>query len=153
MRRDWHPIPAEDLPNDLVLFDGVCVLCSRWVDFIIQRDPTARFRFTAIQTPYGRRLAERFGIDADNPETNAVVMGGCAYFKSDSTLAVLIELPGWRWTRIAYLLPKRVRDFLYDRIACNRYRLFGRRDSCRVPTPDIHSRFLSDDAPEASRAS
>jgi predicted DCC family thiol-disulfide oxidoreductase YuxK len=153
MRRDWPSIPAEDLPDDLVLFDGVCVLCSGWVDFIIRRDPGARFRFTAIQTPYGRRLAERFGIDVADPETNVAVMNGCAHFKSDSALRVLAELPGWRWTRVAYALPKRVRDFFYDRIARNRYRLFGRRDSCRVPTPEIAGRFLSDDPAEASRAS
>ena len=139
------------MPDDLILFDGVCVLCSGWVDFVIRRDPAARFRFTAIQTPYGRRLAERFGIDQDDPETNAAVMSGRAYFKSDSTLAVLIDLPGWRWTRIAYVLPKRVRDFFYDRIARNRYRLFGRRDACLVPTPDVMRRFISDD-PGASHA-
>jgi predicted DCC family thiol-disulfide oxidoreductase YuxK len=152
MARDWHPLPVNDLPNDLILFDGVCVLCSGWVDFVIRRDPAARFRFTAIQTPYGRRLAERFGIDTNDAETNVAVMSGHAYFKSDSALAVLIDLPGWRWTRVAYLLPKRVRDFFYDRVARNRYRLFGRRDACLVPTPDIARRFLSEDQP-ASRAS
>jgi predicted DCC family thiol-disulfide oxidoreductase YuxK len=150
MRRAWHSLPAEDVPDDLILFDGVCVLCSGWVDFVIRRDPAARFRFTAIQTPYGRRLAERFGIDVADPETNVVVMHGCAHFKSDSALRVLAELPGWRWTRIAYVLPKRVRDFFYDRVARNRYRVFGRNDACHVPTPEIAARFLSDDAGRAS---
>jgi predicted DCC family thiol-disulfide oxidoreductase YuxK len=145
MARGWHPLPAQDLPNDLILFDGDCVLCSGWINFVMRRDPAARFRFAAIQTPYGRRLAERFGIDQDYPETNAAVMDGHAYFKSDSTLAVLIDLPGWRWTRIAFLVPKRVRDFLYDVIARNRYRLFGRRDTCFSPTPDIVDRFLDED--------
>ena len=150
MRRDWQPIPDDDVPNDLILFDGVCVLCSGWVNFVIRRDPAARFRFTAIQTPYGRRLAERLGIDQDDPETNVAVMRGRAYFKSDSTLGVLIDLPGWRWTRIAYVVPKRARDFVYDRIARNRYRVFGRRDACLVPTPDVARRFLSDDASRVS---
>jgi predicted DCC family thiol-disulfide oxidoreductase YuxK len=144
MRRDWHPVPADDAPNDLILFDGVCVLCSGWVAFVIRRDPAARFRFTAIQTPYGRSLAERFGIDPENPQTNAAVMSGHAYFKSDSTLAVLIDLPGWRWARIAFAVPKRVRDFVYDLVARNRYRLFGRRDACLVPTPDVARRFMTD---------
>ena len=116
----WHPVPAEDLIDRLVVFDGFCVLCSGWVDFIIARDPAARFRFVAIQTPLGRRLARRFGIDPDVPETNVVVAGGRAYFKLESALMVLAEFPGWRWTRIAYLLPKAVRNFLYDRIARNR---------------------------------
>jgi predicted DCC family thiol-disulfide oxidoreductase YuxK len=143
MRHDWNPVPAGDAPNDLILFDGVCVLCSGWVAFVIRRDPDARFRFVAIQTPYGRDLAERFGIDPDNPETNAAIMSGRAYFKSDSTLAVLIDLPGWRWARIAYFVPERVRDLVYDLVARNRYRLFGRRDVCVVPPPDVARRFMT----------
>jgi predicted DCC family thiol-disulfide oxidoreductase YuxK len=150
MRCGWHPVSAEGVPNDLILFDGVCVLCSGWVNFVIRRDSAARFRFTAIQTPYGRQLAERFGIDAVDPQTNVAVIGGRAYFKSDSALSVLAELPGWRWTRIAYVVPKRTRDFVYDRIARNRYRVFGRRDACLVPTPEMARRFLSDDASRAS---
>ena len=142
--RDWQPLPAPDLPDRLVLFDGVCVLCSRWVAFVIAHDPAARYRFIAIQTPRGRQLAERFHIDAENPETNVIIAGGRAYFKLESALVVLTEFPGWRWTRIAYLLPRRMRDFLYDRLAQNRYRLFGRHASCLVPTPDVASRFLPD---------
>jgi predicted DCC family thiol-disulfide oxidoreductase YuxK len=149
-RRNWHSVPAEDLPDRMILFDGVCVLCSRWVAFVIAHDPGARYRFVAIQTPRGRQLAERFGIDAENPETNVIVSGGRAYFKLESALVALADFPGWRWTRIAYLLPKRVRDFLYDRIARNRYRLFGRRATCLVPTPDVASRFLPDIGVEAS---
>jgi predicted DCC family thiol-disulfide oxidoreductase YuxK len=134
----------------MILFDGVCVLCSRWVAFVIARDPDARYRFVAIQTPLGRRLAERFGIAVENPETNVIVAGGRAHFKLESALVVLADFPGWRWTRIAYLLPKRVRDFLYDAIAQNRYRLFGRRPTCLVPTPEVARRFLADDSVAAS---
>jgi predicted DCC family thiol-disulfide oxidoreductase YuxK len=152
-RRSWHSVPAADLPDRLILFDGVCVLCSRWVAFVIAHDRQARYRFVAIQTPLGRRLAERFGIDAENPQTNVIVAGGRAWFKLDSALVVLAEIPGWRWTRIGHALPRRVRDFLYDRIARNRYRLFGRRDACLVPTPDVARRFLSDDMPVRRDAS
>jgi predicted DCC family thiol-disulfide oxidoreductase YuxK len=152
MRRDWRPLPADDLPDRLILFDGVCVLCSRWVAFVIAHDPAARYRFVAIQTPLGRRLAARFGIDAETPPTNVIVTGGRAYFKLDSVVAVLRDLPGWRWTRVAYALPRRVRDFLYDRIAKNRYHLFGRRDSCLVPTTDVRARFLSESFVEVPRA-
>jgi predicted DCC family thiol-disulfide oxidoreductase YuxK len=88
------------------------VLCSRWVAFVIAHDPEARYRFVPIQTPRGRQLAERFHIDAENPETNVII---------------------------------------YDRLAQNRYRLFGRHASCLVPTPDVASRFLAD-AAEASGA-
>jgi predicted DCC family thiol-disulfide oxidoreductase YuxK len=152
MRRDWHPLPADDLPDRVILFDGVCVLCSRWVAFVIAHDPAARFRFVPIQTPLGRTLAARFGIDAENPQTNVIVMGGRAWFKLESALVVLAEIPGWRWTRIVYLLPKRARDFLYDRIAKNRYHLFGRRESCMVPAPELRERFVTESFAEARGA-
>ena len=149
MRRDWQSVAATDLPDRLILFDGVCVLCSGWVNFVIRHDPAARYRFVAIQTPLGHRLAERFGIDPETPESNAVVVDGRAWFKLESALMVVRDFPGWGWTRIAYTLPRAVRNFLYDRIARNRYRLFGRHEACLMPTADIARRFLSDDlAPE-----
>jgi predicted DCC family thiol-disulfide oxidoreductase YuxK len=113
------------------------------VQFVIARDPAARFRFVAIQTPLGQDLAARFGIDPDNPQTNVVVTNGQAYFKFDSVLAVLAELRGWQWARVAGAVPRRLRDFIYDRVARNRYRVFGRRDTCLVPTPDVKRRFLT----------
>jgi len=152
MRRDWSPLPADGVPDRVILFDGVCVLCSRWVAFVIAHDPAARYRFVAIQTPLGGTLAARFAIDVENPETNVIVTGGRAYFKLDSALVALADFPGWRWTRIAYALPRPVRDFLYDRIAKNRYHLFGRRDSCLVPTADVRARFLSESFAEAPGA-
>src|ERR1700734_1922035 len=95
--RDWQPRPIEDVANGLVLFDGVCVLCSGWVRFIIEHDPAAQFRFAAIQGAYGAGLAARLGIDASNPDTNAVIIGGRAYLKSDAAIAILSRLPGWGW--------------------------------------------------------
>jgi predicted DCC family thiol-disulfide oxidoreductase YuxK len=145
MARAWSSQPAPDLPDGIVLFDGVCVLCSGWVNFIIARDPDARYRFVAIQTRFGRRLAERFGINPDDPETNAVVSAGRAYFKLESALVVVKDFPGWRWTGMAYWFPRVVRNFFYDRIARNRYTLFGRHDACLVPTPDVLRRFVSED--------
>ena len=72
------------MPDGLVLFDGVCVLCSGWVRFLLERDSDAIFRFTPIQSPYGRALAQRLGIDPETPQTNAVIIGGRAYFKADT---------------------------------------------------------------------
>ena len=77
----------------MILYDGVCIFCSRWVRFVATRDTARRFRFTAIQSPYGTRLAQAFGIDPDDPDTNAVVHGGVAHFKSDGALTVLSHLP------------------------------------------------------------
>ena len=112
--------------DDVILYDGVCVFCSRWIRFVVARDTAARFRFTAIQSPYGTRLAKAFGIDPDDPDTNAVVHGGEVLLKSDGALTVLSHLPGWRWTRLFYAVPKPLRDAAYDLVARNRYRIFGR---------------------------
>ena len=136
MKRDWSPQTASGVEDGLILFDGVCVLCSSWVDFVIKRDPAARFRFLPIQTPRGRDIADRFGVDPTTPETNVVVKAGQAFFKLDTVIAVLEGLPGWRWTAVLRQLPRAMRDFIYDRIAANRYAVFGRRAICRVPNAD-----------------
>src|ERR1700759_1885570 len=91
--------PAKIWPDDdVILFDGVCIFCSLWVQFAAKSDTAARFRFTTIQSEYGTRLAQAVGIDADDPDTNAVIHGGVAYMKSDGAVTVLSLLPGWGWT-------------------------------------------------------
>lgn len=137
----WDAVAAPDVV-DLILFDGDCVLCSRAAHFVHKRDRSQIFKFVAVQSEYGRALAARFGIDADRPETNAVLLGGMAYFKGDAALAALRVLPGWRWTRIARIAPKPLRDWAYDRIARNRYRLFGRRDRCWAGDPALGARIV-----------
>ena len=141
---DWQPRPAPDWPDGLILFDGVCVLCSRWVAFVLARDEGRRFRFVTVQSAAGRSLALELGIDPDDPQTNAVVLGGMASFKSDAALAVAPHLRGFAWTRWLTALPKRPLDWLYDRIARNRYRLFGRHDACPIPDPDMAGRILDE---------
>lgn len=139
---DWRPIPAPDWPDGRILFDGVCVLCSRWVVLVLARDVARRFRFVTVQSPAGRTLARELGIDPDEPQTNAAVLDGVAYLKSNAVLAVTPHLRGLAWTRWLRPLPTRLRDWLYDRIARNRDRLFGRHDACLVPGPDTAGRFL-----------
>jgi predicted DCC family thiol-disulfide oxidoreductase YuxK len=128
--------------DDVILFDGVCVFCSRWVRFIVVRDRAARFRFTPIQSAYGTRLAQALGIDPDDPDTNAVVHGGVAYFKSDGALTVLSCLPGWSWVRVLLWVPRPLRNALYNVVAKNRYRLFGKYDACIVPDAELRARVL-----------
>jgi predicted DCC family thiol-disulfide oxidoreductase YuxK len=128
--------------DDVILYDGVCVFCSRWVRFVIARDTGHRFRFTAIQSAYGTRLASVFGIDPADPDTNAVVHGGIAYFKSDAALTVLSNLPGWRWTRIFFSMPKPLRDAVYNLFARNRYRIFGKYEACFVPDAEMKARVI-----------
>ncbi|MCC8965746.1 thiol-disulfide oxidoreductase DCC family protein [Bradyrhizobium sp. Pear76] len=128
--------------DDVILYDGVCIFCSRWVRFVIARDTARRFRFTAIQSDYGTRLAKTFGIDPEDPDTNAVVHGGVAWMKSDAALTVLSHLPGWGWTRVLFAVPKPLRDAVYSLIARNRYRVFGKYETCFVPDADMRARVL-----------
>jgi predicted DCC family thiol-disulfide oxidoreductase YuxK len=128
--------------DDVILYDGVCVFCSRWVRFVATRDKAGCFRFTAIQSPYGTRLAQAFGINPDDPDTNAVIHGGVVYFKSDAALTVLSALPGWEWVRALRAVPKPLRDAIYSLVAKNRYRIFGKYDECFVPDEDMRSRVL-----------
>jgi predicted DCC family thiol-disulfide oxidoreductase YuxK len=139
----WSPQPAPDEPDGLILFDGVCVFCSRWVRFVIDRDPERRFRFVAIQSEPGRALAARFGINPDAPETNAVVWGGRIFFKSDAALTVLGALKATRPLGGLKVAPRWLRDPAYDLIARNRYRVFGRTETCMVPSADDRSRFIA----------
>ena len=128
--------------DDVILFDGVCIFCSRWVRFVAQRDTAKRFRFTPIQSDYGTKLAQTFGIDPDNPDTNAVVHGGEVFMKSDAALTVLSNLPGWGWTRALFVVPKPLRNAVYSLIAHNRYRIFGKYDACFVPDADLRARVI-----------
>jgi predicted DCC family thiol-disulfide oxidoreductase YuxK len=128
--------------DDVILYDGVCVFCSRWIRFIAARDTQKRFRFTAIQSAYGTRLAAAFGIDPNDPDTNAVIHGGVAYFKSDAALMVLASLPGWGWTRALRLVPKPLRDAVYNLVARNRYRIFGKYDECFLPDASFRARVI-----------
>jgi predicted DCC family thiol-disulfide oxidoreductase YuxK len=128
--------------DDVILYDGVCIFCSRWIRFVATRDVERRFRFTPIQSDYGTRLAQAFGINPDDPDTNAVVHGGVAWLKSDGALTVLGALPGWIWTRVFFVVPKSLRDVVYGLVARNRYRIFGRYDECFVPDADMRARVM-----------
>ena len=93
-RSDDAPATDPWPDDDVILYDGVCVFCSRWIRFVAARDAAQRFRFTAIQSAYGTRLAQAFGIDPDDPDTNAVIHGGVAYFKSDARADGAVESAG-----------------------------------------------------------
>lgn len=139
----WSPQPAPDEPDGLILFDGICVFCSRWVRFVIEHDRAGRFRFLPIQSEHGRALAVRYGIDPDEPETNAVILNHRIHFKSDAALSVLGTLPKTRALAALKAAPRWLRDPAYDLIAKNRYAIFGRTDACMVPSPGDRARFLA----------
>ena len=127
--------------DDVILYDGVCLFCSHWIHFVAARD-NGRFRFTAIQSGYGARLAAQCGIDPADPDTNAVIHRGVAQYKSDGALTVLSLLSGWGWVRMLRALPRGLRDPVYNLIAKNRYRIFGRSDVCMVPDAALRARVI-----------
>ncbi|UPJ58663.1 thiol-disulfide oxidoreductase DCC family protein [Bradyrhizobium sp. 192] len=128
--------------DDVILYDGVCIFCSRWVRFVAARDTAKRFRFTPVQSEYGARLARTFEIDPEDPDTNAVLHGGEVFMKSDAALTVLSQLRGWNWARALFAVPKPLRDFVYSLVAHNRYRIFGKYDACFVPDAELQARVL-----------
>ncbi|HET6431997.1 thiol-disulfide oxidoreductase DCC family protein [Dyella sp.] len=135
------------MPHDnpsIVVFDGVCVLCSRWVDFILRHDRQHRFRLAAMQGAHGRRLLAAHGLSPDDPASLLLVQDGLGHTDTDAIGRILAQLGGF-WRIPAVLLrtvPRPLRDALYRWIARHRYRLFGQRSSCRMPDPAQAHRFL-----------
>ncbi|HEX2190955.1 MAG TPA: thiol-disulfide oxidoreductase DCC family protein [Longimicrobiaceae bacterium] len=127
----------------VVLFDGVCNLCNASVQFILRRDPAGRFRFASLQSDAGRELLLRHGLDPDDLFSVVLVEGGRAYTRSDAALRVARGLGGgWRLLAALHVVPRPVRDGVYGLVAARRYRWFGKRDACMLPTPDLRERFL-----------
>ncbi|WP_114952456.1 thiol-disulfide oxidoreductase DCC family protein [Sphingosinicella terrae] len=127
----------------IIVFDSLCPLCSAQAQFVLRHDRGKRFRLASMQRLAGADLFRRFGVDPDDPETLIVVQGGRALRESDAALAIYRGL-GWPW-RLAGLLalvPRRLRDRAYRWIARNRYRLFGRRSACWVPSAQDRDRLL-----------
>lgn len=137
---------AEGAPDGLMLFDGLCNFCSTSVNLALALDRRGVIRFCPIQSPYGRALALEHGLDPDDPSTFVFFDAGAPKLRSAGALALASRLPApWRQLAgAASLIPLAWRDGLYDWIAANRYRLFGRRSACRMPTPAERARFVTE---------
>src|SRR5262249_53397975 len=124
--------------------DGCCVMCSGWARFVLRHDRAGSFRFAPAQSPLGHALYTHYGLDAENYETHMLIDGGRAYLKSEAGVRMLegLGLP-WSLGAVLRVAPRRLRDRLYDRLARNRFRIFGRRDSCYLPSADERGRFLA----------
>lgn len=132
------PLPE----GDLIVFDGHCLMCSRFARFIVRHDRAGRFRFVTAQSPTGRALYERHGLNPDAMETNIVILDGRAHVRMKALGAAMAAL-GWPWRALAIVaaLPRPLGDWLYGRIAENRYRLGGRLD-CPMPSPALKARLI-----------
>ncbi|MGE0004554.1 MAG: thiol-disulfide oxidoreductase DCC family protein [Parvibaculaceae bacterium] len=144
MRKTWKPQPAADLPDGLLLFDGYCHVCSGGVRFLLARDEAQRFTYVPCQSPWGEEIMARYGIDRDFAESFAFVDKGRILFKSDAAIASAIRLPGWRWVGVFRFLPQSLRDWAYDVLARNRYKWFGKRDTCLVLPAGVRARFRTE---------
>ena len=130
-------------PDNLILFDGVCNLCSALVQFVIRHDPAAKFRIAAIQSEIGRNIFQSHGLDPADLQTFVFLTGGRILLRSDAAIEVVARFGGaWRIFRILRFVPRLVRDVIYSTIARNRYRWFGRKEMCMIPTAEIKGRFL-----------
>lgn len=130
--------------HPLVLFDGVCNLCNSSVNFIIKRDKKAVFRFVPSQSEMGKRLIDKHFTDFDL-QTVVLIDDARAYTKSDAFLRIMNQLGGfWKTFLLLKIIPRPIRDFFYDLIARNRYRIFGKKDSCMIPSPEVKNRFITE---------
>ncbi len=137
------PPTTETDDKALVLFDGECNLCNRSVRFIIKRDRSGRFRFAPVQSEAGGKILRGIGLRPENLETFVLVEGDAHYVKSDAVLRIARRLSGaWPLLGVLAILPLFFRNWIYDRIARNRYKWFGKRGACMVPTRDVRERFL-----------
>jgi len=145
------PAPYLQPGECVVLFDGVCKLCNGWAKFLMRHDGSQRVRLAAVQSLEGQALLKWAGLPVDEFDTMAVIEDQQLYLRSDAFFKVMRHLPApWRWLDVLRVVPRGVRDWCYDRIARNRYRLFGRYDSCLLPTPDHLRRFLKAEPQEPS---
>lgn len=127
----------------VLVFDGICLLCSAWVAFVLRHDRRGCIRFAAMQSSAGRNLLQAHGLDAGAPLSFLFVTGGKGYTQSDAVLCLVASFGGvWRLVAALRVLPAPLRDALYRLIARNRYRWFGRRDQCLVPDAAVRERFL-----------
>lgn len=132
------------ISGPILLFDGVCNLCNSLVRFIIKRDPDAKIRFAPLQSHAGQSLLKISGLAASEIDSVVYITGDKHFIKSSAVLHLLKE-SGGRW-RLFYgfiIIPEFIRDFFYTMIAKSRYKVFGKSETCMVPTPDIKERFLS----------
>jgi predicted DCC family thiol-disulfide oxidoreductase YuxK len=131
------------MDQPVIVFDGVCNLCNASVDFVVRRDADGLFQLASNQSEAGEEIVKQAGVTPFEADTIVLIQDGVAYVRSTAVLRIAREL-GFPW-KLAYgfiIIPTAIRDFFYRILAKNRYRLFGKRDACRLPTPEERSRFL-----------
>jgi predicted DCC family thiol-disulfide oxidoreductase YuxK len=127
----------------LVLFDGVCNFCNGSVNFLIKQDKGKKLKFAPLQSAAAQALLQAHGLPNLTPDSFILIEGQNAYLRSTAALRLLSYLPWyWQWARVFWIVPRFIRDAVYNLIAQNRYRWFGKKDTCIVPDAAVRSRFL-----------
>ena len=141
--RDNPAVPSFKDDKPIIVFDGHCVLCSGFANFVIRHDTSQKLRLLAAQSELGEALYAHFGLKPDDYSTNLLIEKGRVRVKSDGTMAMFAYL-GWPWKalNIGRILPRGVADFVYNIIARNRLKWFGRRELCYLPSAEDKNRFL-----------
>lgn len=137
-------LPARLGPEDkVILFDGVCNLCAAWTQFVLKYDSEKRFKLCSLQSEAGQDLLRHFGYRTDDFDTMLYVEGQRAYDQGDAFLRIISQFPlPWKMLGLARIFPRFFRNWIYQRVASNRYALFGKADTCMMPTPANQARFL-----------
>jgi len=131
------------MDGPVILFDGVCNFCNSSINFIISQDKKRVFRFAALQSVAGKELLEKYDLPEGYLESFILIDNGKAYKSSSAGLKLYNKLSWhWKWLQIFWIVPRFIRDGVYSIIARNRYKWFGKKDRCMIPSPDVKSRFL-----------
>ena len=139
---ECRPDPQTKMHTPIVVFDGICHFCSSSVRFILRHDVNRVIHFAPLQSKVGRQLLELHEINPDDAETFLFIDQDSAYIRSDAALEIARYLGHWSWLRFLRFLPRSIRDAAYGLLARNRYRWFGRRDTCFVPAQQDRIRFI-----------
>lgn len=130
--------------NPVILFDGVCNFCNNAINFTLKRNTKANIRFAPMQSEAGQKLLQQYNLPADDMQSFIFIENGVVYKQSTAALKVCRHLRGlWPWCYGLIIVPKFIRDGIYNWIAKNRYKWFGIRQSCMIPTPEVKARFLN----------
>ncbi len=137
---------AHHCMNDhpVVLFDGICNFCNGMINFIIRQDRNKILHYTPLQSAAGKKLLDRFMLSDIQTDSFILIDGDKLYKYSTAALRLYNKLPWyWKWTQIGWIFPRFIRDGVYNFIARNRYKWFGKREQCMIPSPEIRERFLT----------
>ncbi|MCX6274011.1 MAG: thiol-disulfide oxidoreductase DCC family protein [Bacteroidetes bacterium] len=134
---------TNQLNNSIIFFDGVCNLCNGFVQFVIRRDKSAKFKFASLQSAAAANMLKPFDFPLDELKTIVLVQDGKIFLRSRAVLRIASQLGGaWKLAAMLYIFPSFFSDAVYNLISKYRYKLFGKKDSCMIPTPELKSRFV-----------